>query len=309
MREDVEFAAEDGVVLRGWFTRPEGDGPFPTVVMAHGFSAVKEQTLEDLAVVFRDAGLASVTYDHRNLGASDGEPRQEIDPVAQVRDLRTAITYAASRPEVDADRIGIFGSSYSGAHVLAVAALDRRVRAVVSQVPLISGFLNIQRLNTADGFNGLLETLDAERVARHGGADAVVIPVCSDDPAGACAFPGRTTYDYFHHYVDKGASPSWRNEVTLRSIDLALAYDVTPYVARISPTPLLMIVTDDDTTTPTDLALDAFARAREPKELVVMRGHHYTVYLEHFPETSRRAAAFLTTHLATGDAVATASIG
>ncbi len=297
MREDIEFAAEDGVVLRGWFSRPDGPGPHPTVVMAHGFSAVKEQTLEDLAEVLLDSGLASVTYDHRNLGASDGQPRQEIDPVQQLRDFRTAITYAQTRPEVDPDRIGIFGSSYSGAHVLAVAALDRRVRAVVSQVPLISGFRNIERLNTAEGFAGLLSTLDAERAARFGGAQDVVIPVCSDDPAGACAFPGRTTYDYFHHYVNKGLSPSWRNEVTLRSIDLALAYDVTPYVPRISPTPLLMILTDDDTTTPTDLALEAFAAAREPKQVVVLPGHHYRVYLDLFPQTSRLAAEFLSARL------------
>ena len=297
MREDIEFATEDGITLRGWFTRPDGPGPFPTVVMAHGFSAVKEQTLEDLAVVFEDAGLASVTYDHRNLGASDGEPRQEIDPVAQVRDFRTALTYAANRADVDPDRLGIFGSSYSGAHVLAVAGLDQRVRAVVSQVPLISGFLNIQRLNTAEGFGGLLDALDGERSARHRGKPGVVLPVCSDDPAAPCAFPGLTTHAYFHHYVDKGASPSWRNEVTLRSIDLALAYDVTPYLPRIAPTPLLMIITDDDTTTPTDLALQAFALAHEPKELVIMPGHHYTVYLDHFPETSRRAATFLARHL------------
>lgn len=296
MREDIEFAAEDGTVLRGWFTAPDGAGPHPTVVMAHGFSAVKEQTLEDLAEVFARHGLASVTYDHRNLGASDGSPRQEIDPVAQVRDFRTAVTYAAVRPDVDAERIGIFGSSYSGAHVLAVAALDRRVRAVVSQVPLISGFRNIERLNTAEGYSGLLAALDAEREARHRGEDGVVLPVCANDET-PCAFPGLTTYDYFHHYVDRGASPNWRNEVTLRSIDLALAYDVTPYLSRIAPTPLLMIVTDDDTTTPTDLALEAFALAREPKELTVVHGHHYTVYLDHFAVTSSRAATFLAERL------------
>lgn len=97
--------------------------------MAHGFSAVKEQTLEDLGRVLCDAGLACVVYDHRNLGASDGEPRQDIDPVAQVRDFRTAITFAEGLEQVDPARIGIFGSSYSGAHVLAIAALDRRVAA------------------------------------------------------------------------------------------------------------------------------------------------------------------------------------
>jgi fermentation-respiration switch protein FrsA (DUF1100 family) len=298
VREDIEFAAEDGVTLRGWLTTPEGAGPHACVVMSHGFSAVKEQTLEDLAVVLESAGLASVTYDHRNLGASDGEPRQEIDPVAQVRDLRTAITFAQSRPEVDSDRIGIFGSSYSGAHVLAVAALDQRVRAVVSQVPAISGYRTIERLNTADGFAGLLDALDAERAVRFGGEQAALLPVCSADPAGVCVFPGNVTYDYFHHYVEKGRSPSWRNEVTLRSIDLALAYDVTPYLPRISPTPLLMIITDQDTTTPTDLALEAFQLAREPKELMILPGHHYRVYLEGFEQTSRRAADFLSAHLA-----------
>ena len=85
-------------------------------------------------------------FDNRNFGASDGEPRQEIDPWAQVRDYRHAITYARTREEVDGDRIGIWGSSYSGCHVLAVGAIDRRVKCVVSQVPLISGHENARRL-------------------------------------------------------------------------------------------------------------------------------------------------------------------
>lgn len=303
MRTDIEFPAEDGTTLRGWLYVPDtGDAPHPVVVMAHGFSAVKEQTLEDLAQVFADAGLASVVYDHRNLGASDGEPRQDIDPVAQVRDLRTAITFAETCPEIDPRRVGIFGSSYSGAHVLAVAALDQRVRCVVSQVPLINGFANIQRLTTAEAFPALLDQLDAERASRFGGAEPVTLPVASDDPDAPVAFPGINTYEYFHHYVERGLSPNWRNECTVRSIDYALAYDVTPYLARIAPTPLLMIVTELDTTTPTDLALQAFALAREPKRLVVLPSHHYTAYLENFPRSSQAATEWLTEHLAAATA-------
>jgi uncharacterized protein len=298
MRRDIEFPAEDGTTLRGWLYTPDGaTGAGPAVVMAHGFSAVKEQTLEDLGAVLADAGLACLVYDHRNLGASDGEPRQDIDPVAQLRDLRTAITYAETLDEVDRSRIGIFGSSYSGAHVLAVAALDRRVRCVVSQVPLISGFRNVERLTTAETFPGLLAQLDAERRARFEGAAPATIPVCSDDPAAPCAFPGLHTYRYFHHYHDVGRSPSWRNECTVRSIDYALAYDVTPYLPRIAPTPLLMILTEEDTTTPTDLALEAFAAAREPKRLVMIPGHHYRVYVDAFDESSAAARDFLVGHL------------
>ncbi|HTF52408.1 MAG TPA: helix-turn-helix domain-containing protein, partial [Pseudonocardia sp.] len=128
-RQDIEFNAE-GVTLRGWFYRAEGaSGRAPTVVLAHGFSAVKEMYLDSFAEVFAAAGLNALVFDNRNFGASDGEPRQEIDPWAQVRDYRHAITYAGTRPDVDPSRIGVWGSSYSGGHVLVVAAIDRRVKA------------------------------------------------------------------------------------------------------------------------------------------------------------------------------------
>src|SRR5215467_13803974 len=149
-RRDIEFDAE-GATLRGWFYPGRGaTGSTPTVVLAHGFSAVKEMYLDSFAEVFSAAGLNALVFDNRNFGASDGEPRQEIDPWAQVRDYRHAITYARTLPEVDLERIGIWGSSYSGGHVLVVGAIDRRVSCVVSQVPLISGWHLVRRLVRAD---------------------------------------------------------------------------------------------------------------------------------------------------------------
>src|SRR5260221_6655373 len=131
-RRDVEFNAE-GVTLRVWFYPAEGAASAaPAVVMAHGFSAVKEMYLDSFAEVFAAAGLSVLVFDNRNFGASGGEPRQEIDPWAQVRDYRHAITYASTLAAVDAARIGIWGSSYSGGHALGVAAIDRPVKAVVS---------------------------------------------------------------------------------------------------------------------------------------------------------------------------------
>src|SRR4051794_36505114 len=94
MRTDIAFKTEDGVTLRGWHYLPDaGRGRLPTIVMAHGFSAVKEMYLDRFAETFAAAGLAAVVFDNRNFGASDGEPRQEIDPWQQVRDYRDAITY------------------------------------------------------------------------------------------------------------------------------------------------------------------------------------------------------------------------
>src|SRR3954467_10027825 len=126
-RRDIEFDAE-GVTLRGWFYDADGQsGAAPTIVMAHGFSAVKEMYLDRFAEVFAAAGLAALVFDNRNFGASDGEPRQEIDPWRQVRDYRDAITFAQGLPETDPARIGVWGSSYSGAHVLVLGAIDRRI--------------------------------------------------------------------------------------------------------------------------------------------------------------------------------------
>lgn len=134
MRTDVEFDAE-GVTLRGWLYRPDGGSArAPAVVMAHGFSAVKEMYLDAYADAFQASGLAVLVFDNRGFGASDGEPRQDIDPWAEVRDNRHAITWIQLQDGVDPDQIGVWGSSYSGGHVLVVGALDRRVRCVVSQV-------------------------------------------------------------------------------------------------------------------------------------------------------------------------------
>src|SRR5450631_2842385 len=170
MRTDIEFKTEDGITLRGWHYLPHSrPGKVPTIVMAHGFSAVKEMYLDRFAEAFAAAGLNALVFDNRNFGASDGEPRQEIDPWAQARDYRHAITYATTLPEVDPARIGIWGSSYSGGHVLVAAAIDRRVRAVVSQVPLVSGHDNFRALVRSDFIAGFREMFDADRLARFGG--------------------------------------------------------------------------------------------------------------------------------------------
>jgi cephalosporin-C deacetylase-like acetyl esterase len=140
MRTDITFKTEDGATLRGWFYQPDDrDGPFPTLVMAHGFSAIKEQGLDEYATVFCQGGFAALVYDHRNLGTSDGEPRGEIIPYDQLRDYRDAITFALTLPVVDQEHIGIWGTSYSGGHVIVVAAIDRRVKCVVAQFPYLGG--------------------------------------------------------------------------------------------------------------------------------------------------------------------------
>jgi len=115
----VEFDA-DGT-LRGWLYRPRGRAAAaPAVVMAHGYNCIKELYLDRYAAAVADAGHVVLAYDHRNFGDSDGEPRQELDPWMQVRDYRNAVTFVQTLDGVDPERIGIWGTSYAGGHVLVV---------------------------------------------------------------------------------------------------------------------------------------------------------------------------------------------
>jgi uncharacterized protein len=298
MRQDIEFDAE-GTTLRGWLYVPDNaTGPAPTIVMCHGYSAVKEQFLDAFADVFCEAGMCALVYDNRCLGASDGEPRQEIDPWAQVRDYRHAITFARTLDEVDNERIGIWGSSYSGAHVLVVGAIDRRVKCVVAQVPLVSGHENARRLVRADLIKPTQDMFDADRDARYRGEAPMMIPVVA--PEGEpCALP---TGDSFEWFTTSGAerAPSWINECTLRSVEMFLEYEPGTYLPWISPTPLLLVVARGDHLTVSDLAIDAYERAREPKKLEILDGGHFDAYIADFERSSGAARDWFVQHLMAG---------
>lgn len=298
-RTNVEFHSE-GVTLRGWFYEPEGARKTgcPAIAMAHGFSAVKEQYLDRYAEVFAQAGFAVLLYDHRNFGDSEGMPRQEVDPVMQKRGYRDAISYLISRPDVAHDRIGIWGTSFSGGHVIEVAAIDRRVKCVVSQVPTISGFESALRRTRADLMPAALRRFQEDRQRRFEGSSPAMLPAVCSDPATACAMSGADSYRFFTDTVS--LAPNWRNEVTLRSAELSRENEPGIHISRISPTPLLMIVADNDVLTATDLCLAAYERAMHPKKLVTIPGGHFTPYIEHFEQTSSAAQQWFSQHLEPG---------
>ena len=296
MRRDIEFWSH-GTTCRGWFYTPDlsrGTSRFPTIVMAHGFSAVKEMRLDRFAEAFADTGLASLVFDYRGLGASDGAPRQDLDPHEQIADYRNAISFARQLPEVDGDRIGIWGTSYSGAHVLMVAALDKRVKAVVSQVPLIDGWEGLGRMAGEEARAMMVQQLIAEREHIYGGGTASMIPVV-DNGGGPAALGTLDSWEWFQ-LVAK-ISPTWRNEVTLRSLERLLDYAPGRFIDRIAPTPLLMVVAEHDFL-PLDIAQRAFERAGEPKKLVVIPAGHFAPYEPpHFATASHAASEWFATHL------------
>ncbi len=299
-RQDVEFNA-DGSLIRGWLYRPligsqAAAKQLPIVVMAAGFACVKEMHVPKYAEAFASAGLCVLLFDFRNLGASEGQPRQELNPWQQAEDYRHAITYATALPDVDPNRVGIWGSSYSGGHCLVVGATDRRVKCVAVQVPTISGRESGLRRVPMNKVGELTRAFGEDRARRMKG-DAPAMRPLVGELADQPLYPSGEARDWF-----LGCGPqtaNWRNEVTLRSMEYARAYEPGIYVAHISPTPLLMIVGLEDHVTCTDLQLDAYNRALEPKKLVLLKGGHFAPYTEEFEPSSAAARDWFVAHLGT----------
>lgn len=218
-REDISFQTFDNVTLRGWFYKPAGESkPLPCLVMAHGFSALKEMDLNTFAEYFTSKlALTALVYDNRGFGDSDtkdGQPRQEIIPTQQTSDYSDAITYAQTRPDVDGKKIGIWGSSYSGGHVLWVGAVDKRVKAVLCQVPCVDGYANFNRLIRPDFVGGLNDIFEQDRHARSSGKPAGTLPVVDENPQAPSALPTPDSYTFFTAW---GKKSPWQNVVTIKS--------------------------------------------------------------------------------------------
>lgn len=297
VRQDVVFNSV-GKKLVGWLYVPNGmkEGEKrPAIVMAHGWTAVKEMYLDDYGAKFANGGFVVLVFDYRNFGGSEGEPRHHIDPYMQHEDYKNAITWVSLQPMVDANRIGIWGSSYSGGHVIHLAAHDRRVKCAVAQVPLTSGIENFRRLVRADYFPGTYAWLAADRAEEYTTGKINYLPVVAEQgkPAG---LPTQDSYDWFMQ-VWKTRAPSWENRQTVRSLELALEYSPGASIHLISPTPFMMIVAENDTLTPIDLAIEAFARARPPKRLEIIPGGHFDAYVKGFNRSSSPALEWFQQHL------------
>lgn len=283
--------------VSGYLRLPAGaNGKVPAIVMAIGFSGVKEGYLDLFAETFASAGFAVLSFDFRRLGESGGEPRQEIDPWQQIDDYKNVVAFAETLPEIDADRIGVWGSSLSGGHALALAALDSRLRCAVAQVPHVSSFEAARRTFEPKKSQALFDALRADRIARLHGASAVSVPVVSQE-ADAPAIWNCADAHEFYLASRNEFSTRWINEVTIRSVENLQSYEPGIYVARPGRKPLLMLVAEHDEITFTDLALRAYERAVEPKKLVMLPGGHFDVYASSFDQAAQAAIAWFRKHL------------
>jgi uncharacterized protein len=281
-REDVEFRSE-GETCRGWLFTPDGasDTTPPVVVMAGGWCYVRELVMPHYAAKFADAGIASLVFDYRNFGVSTGEPRQHINPWNQIRDYQNAVSFVSTLAQVDPNRIGAWGISYSGGHVLVAAATDPRIKAIVSMIPVIDGYRNMRRVHGTMGFRRLTEAILRDRAVRF--VDPVnrgFLPHASPTPeTELSAWPFPETYSTFKSLKETEA-PMYQNSSTIESVDLLHNYDVMPFVRRILDTPSLMIVAEGDDLTLWDLEIEAYNQipAEKKRLFTLPNTSHMTLY-------------------------------
>jgi len=279
-RRDAAFLSE-GVVCAGWYYVPSDllpGEPRPAIVMAHGYGAVKEMCLDLFAERFAAAGFVVLLFDFRFTGASGGFPRGRLIYYEQHRDLRNAITWVSLQPEVDRDRIGAWGTSFSGGHVLHLAAFDRRIRAVVAHAPATNTWETYFKKLKPKALAKRAEWLAATRREEYASGVVQYFPLVA--PEGqACVMPQAEAYQWFTETA-KRCAPNWYNQVTLESLEINAEYAPVANIRLISPTPLLMLVAEDDIVTPVEQQRKAFARAGAPKRLVELPGGHFDGYLE-----------------------------
>lgn len=280
MRRDVEFQS-GGDIVRGWLYTPDrGDGPFPTIVMAGGWCYVKELVQPHYAEMYANAGLAALLFDYRNFGSSDGARRQHIDPNMQLADYRNAISFAETLDEVDAERIGVWGLSYSGGHALILGATDPRVKCVASQIPVIDGYRNMRRVHGTVGFRKFQQLLLEDRRRRFATGEDGFLPHAAPDPLTEIStWPFAETYSTFVE-LKAAEAPAYENRSTIESAELLMSYSVDPFLPRLLDVPTLVVVAEEDDLTLWDLEIEAYGRIPTDKKRLVVIGSstHMTLY-------------------------------
>jgi len=243
-REDVWFSSGSDRVS-AWLYRPAADRDAPLLVMAHGLGAVRTMRLDAYAERFCAAGYACLVFDYRNFGDSEGAPRQLLNIRMQLQDWTVAVAYARTLPGIDPNRIGLWGTSFSGGHVIAIAARLPGIAAVVSQCPFTD---SIASLGTLTPLISARITAMATRdlVGARFGASPVMVRTAGN-PGEVALMNAPDAYPGYLKLVPDGAE--LRNEVAARIGVTILPYRPGRLAAKV-PCPILFCICETDSVAP-----------------------------------------------------------
>lgn len=274
MKKPITFYSE-GVKLVGDVYYPanlQADEKRAGIVLCHGYTGVKDLYLPDNARVLNEAGYVVLTFDYKGWGESEGS-RSRLAPYSRVADVQAALTLLETLPEVDPQRLGIYGTSYGGATVVWVGAIDPRVQCIVSVVGIGHGARWMRSVRRPDEWFDLLERAQQDRHQR------VLTGKSTFVERSDILLPDRQSAELAA--AARRNNPAAINTIPLEYVDDTMQFHPEWVVDKIAPRPILFITTDNDRLVPPEESSYLYACAGEPKKIVVLHGYgHYEVYIE-----------------------------
>lgn len=287
----VEFTAGT-LRLVGELRVPTGPGPHPALVFTGPFTGVKEQVTGLYAERLTDLGYVTLAFDHRNWGESDGQPRRHEDPQGKLEDLRAAVSYLRSRPEVRSDAIGAVGICLGGGYALKFAAFDPRVRLFVG---IAGGYNSPYTMRSGEWWTGALKTFTEVLERQDQGARPEYVPAVGGADA---AMGGDEPFQYYG--TARGEAAGWVNEVTRASLRELITMDNMMGADFLSPKPALLVHGVVDAYCAPEGAHEVHARLSEPKKLVWLDAKLHVDLYDTEPYVTQAVdavAEFLSVHL------------
>lgn len=292
-KHEVQYYSE-GVEVKADLYIPESSAEggeaagAPGIVLCHGFAGIKSLLLPPYAEAFASRGYVSLAFDYRGFGESGGE-RGNLDPQAQINDIRNALTYMQTRSEVDPARIGLWGTSYGGSNAVAAAAADARVKCLAVQM----AFANGRRVITGDQSPEKIASLEATiaKVSRRAVTKNRKLMLSVDqiltDPQ-SIEFYNATVKDF----------PEIDTSIPLLTIQKTMEHIPENYVSGVGA-PIHITGAELDSVNPVGESEALYEKAGEPKAFHLVKGAaHYEVYEgSFFDEVSREQLAWFDRYL------------
>jgi len=284
-----------GLKCEAFFYKPKGVENPPVIIMAHGFGAQKDFTLDKFADVFSRNHYAVFLFDYRSFGGSEGEPMNLISPTMHLEDWESAVEYVAHMPHVDTKKIGLWGTSFSGGHVIVTAAKSPnrdRIKAVISQVPYLRAFSSFLALASSSA------PTDIAKLSLYGlvdktrellGLSRYYVPIYgqASDMAILCSPSSKAYADI----IPKNPRGGWQNKCPAGIAITLLLYNPLSFAQDVKAPTLILYDTQDDLC-PSDDVKD-MAKNMPNVQLRQFSSGHFAIYLEQFEDNIKAQLQFL----------------